>query len=114
MKDVICSYLTINGRSPVKAFINSLDRRTQLKFYNARDLLEQFGRRLTEPHAKQIEKNLFELRFIGIEGKIRVLYFFFHHNEAIFINGFVKKTQKAPKREITTALKRRKMFLNNQ
>ena len=98
----------------MKKFIDSLNKRTQLKFYNARDLLEQFGRKLTEPHAKQIEKNLFELRFTAIEGRIRILYFFFHHNEGIFTNGFIKRTQRTPKREIATALKRRKMFLNSQ
>ena len=114
MKQVTCSYLTINGRSPVRQFIDSLDKRTQLKFYNARGLLEQFGRRLIEPHAKRIEKNLFELRFIGIEGKVRILYFFFHHNEAIFTNGFIKKTQKTPKQKIITAIKRRNIFLDNQ
>jgi len=104
-------YKTKEGKSPVEEFIDSLDKRTQLKFFYKKELLEEFGPKLPHPHAKYIGDNMFELRFKGIEGHIRVLYFFFHKNSIIFTNGFIKKTKKIPKKEKEIAINRRKEFL---
>ena len=92
----ICDYYsTESGRSPVEEFINSLDIKTQVKFFsNRKPLLEKHGPRLAYPHAEHLEDGIYELRFKGKKGQIRILYFFFHGNEAIFTNGFVKKVQK--------------------
>lgn len=111
MKVVECSYLVKGKRKPAKEFIDSLDLWTQRKFFDKKDLLEEFGHRLPEPHAKYLTDGIFELRFSGKEGKIRVLYFFFHKNKAIFTNGFIKKTQKTPKQQLRLAIKDRKSFL---
>ncbi|OQX80948.1 MAG: hypothetical protein B6D56_03910 [Candidatus Omnitrophica bacterium 4484_70.1] len=104
-------YKTKEGKSPVEEFIDSLDKKTQLKFFYKKELLEEFGHKLPSPHAKYIGDNIFELRFKGIEGQIRVLYFFFYKNTIIFTNGFIKKTKKIPKREKQVAINRRKEFL---
>ncbi len=86
---------------------------TQRKFFDKKDLLEEFGHKLPEPHAKYLKDGIFELRFSGREGKIRVLYFFFHKTKAIFINGFIKRTQKIPKQQLKLAIKDRNNFLKN-
>lgn len=104
-------FYTETNRSPVKDFIDSLDIRTQTKFFAKKKLLEDYGHRLPYPHAKHIDEGIFELRFVGIEGNIRILYFFFHQDKAILTNGFVKKTKKTPKREIMIAIARRKAYL---
>ncbi len=104
-------YKTKEGKSPVEEFIDSLDKRTQLKFFYKKELLEEFGPKLPYPHAKYIGDNIFELRFKGIEGQIRVLYFFFYKNSIIFTNGFIKKTKKTPRKEKQIAINRRKEFL---
>jgi len=111
LKLVTCHYLEKNGRRPAEEFINSLDDRTQRKFFNEKELLEQFGHMLPQPHAKYIGENIFELRFRGVEGHIRVLYFFFHGNMVIFTNGFVKKDKKTPRRKLEAAIRSRKAFL---
>ncbi|WP_331655894.1 type II toxin-antitoxin system RelE/ParE family toxin [Enterocloster sp.] len=41
----------------------------------------------------------------------RVLYFFYYDKKIIFTNGFVKKTQRTPAREIRLAKRRRKDYL---
>jgi len=104
-------YLTDDGRSPVREFIDSLDFKTQRKFFFVRELLEEFGYRLPLPHADYIGNNIFELRFRGQEGRIRILYFFYHHDKAIFTNGFIKKSAKAPKNEIDIAIARKNHYL---
>ncbi|MFH0764624.1 MAG: type II toxin-antitoxin system RelE/ParE family toxin [Candidatus Omnitrophota bacterium] len=107
-------YLTESGKSPVKEFIDSLDFKSQRKFFFVKELLEEFGHKLPFPHAKYIGDSIFELRFKGHEGAVRVLYFFYHENKAIFTNGFVKKANKTPKNEINIAIERRANFLNRQ
>jgi len=111
-KKVTCYYyVTESGRSPVKDFIDSLAFKTQRKFFFVKAMLEEFAYRLPSPHAKRIGDNIFELRFKSQEGDVRVLYFFFHKDMAIFTNGFVKKSNKTPKREKQTAIERRRLFL---
>ena len=115
MSKMTCYYFTTeSGRAPAQEFIDSLDPKSQRKFFFVKGLLEEFGHRLPDPHAKYIDDDIFELRFIGREGAIRVLYFFFHHEKAIFTNGFVKKSNKTPTREKQLAIERRKLFLSKQ
>ena len=107
-------YLTGSGKSPVKEFIDSLDFKSQRKFFFVKELLEEFGHKLPFPHAKYIGDSIFELRFKGHEGAVRVLYFFYHEDRVIFTNGFIKKVNKTPKNEINIAIERRTNFLNRQ
>jgi len=107
-------FITDSGRSPVKEFIDSLDSRSQRKFFYVKALLEEFGHRLPFPHAKYIGAETFELRFSGIEGNIRILYFFFHHSWVIFTHGFVKKSNKLRRKERSIAVERRREFLKKQ
>jgi phage-related protein len=112
---MICYYFeTPSGRLPAKEFVESLDIKSRQKFFFVKGLLEQFGRRLPEPHAKYIGDDIFELRFRGREGAVRVLYFFFAGNNAVFTNGFLKKTDHTPLREKELAIERRRMFLRGQ
>lgn len=85
----ICDYYsTESGRLPVKEFIDSLDIKTQVKFFsNRKPLLEKHGPRLAYPHAEHLEDGIYELRFKG------------------------KKVQKTPRKEIVLAKERRKDFL---
>ena len=107
-------YITESGKSPVKEFIDSLDFKAQRKFFFIKELLEEFGHKLPFPHAKYIGDSIFELRFKGHEGALRVLYFFYHEDKAISTNGFIKKVNKTPKNEIAIAIARRKDFLGRQ
>lgn len=105
-------YLSESGRSPVREFIDSLDFKSQRKFFFVTELLENLGHKLPFPHAKYIGNDIFELRFRGHEGNIRVLYFFYHQDKVIFTNGFIKKSAKTPKNEIEIAVERRSRYLN--
>ncbi|MDD4894628.1 MAG: type II toxin-antitoxin system RelE/ParE family toxin [Candidatus Omnitrophica bacterium] len=106
-----CLYFnTASGESPVEEFINSLDSRTQRKFFYKKELLEEFGPRLPYPHAKYIGRSIYELRFEGMEGAVRVIYFFYSRDLVVFTNGFIKKSNKAPKQELSLALQRMKVF----
>ena len=103
-------FVTDSGRKPVEEFVNSLNIHSQRKFVSAVELLEALGKELTVPHAKNIGNRIFELRFEGIEGTTRVLYFFFDGEKAVLTNGFIKKTNKTPKHEKETAMGRRGIY----
>lgn len=113
-KVVVDFYCQASGKSSAEDFIRSLDGRSRRKFYFVLELLEEMGHRLPEPYAKYIGNDIFELRFTGTEGAVRVLYFFFHQDRAIITNGFIKKTQKTPDNEKAMAVSRRKEFLEKQ
>lgn len=112
MGKYVCIYYTSSsGRIPVEEFVESLDADSQDAFFYKVGLLEECGPQLRQPHTDSIREGIFELRFIGKKGKIRVLFFFFHANRIIFTNGFIKKTQKTPLHEIELAKQRRKEYL---
>jgi len=105
---------TESGRQPVKEFIDSLDQVTQRKFFTKRELLEEFGPRFSEPHAKTLGHHIYELRFQGRDGHFRICYFFFEGDQVIFTNAFRKQTNKTPKHELELAIQRRKVFLSRE
>jgi len=112
-KKYVCFfYETVEGKRPVENFIKSLETTTQDKFLYKKELLEQFGPSLRHPHTDSIGNGIFELRFKGPEGQARVLFFFFCKKQIILLHGFVKKTRKTPLREIKTAKKRMREYLN--
>jgi phage-related protein len=113
MQEYTCIfYETADGRKPAEEFIESLDQNTQDKFILKQQLLQDFGPQLRYPHTDHLREGLFELRFRGKEGQIRVLFFFFYGKRIIFTHGFIKKAQKAPRKEIELAEARRKDFLS--
>ena len=108
MERYTCSfYETTDGKSPVEDFIESLDNATQKKFIYKNELLATMGPRLREPHSKSIGDGIFELRFEGKEGQIRVLFFFLYKKHVVYLHGFIKKTQKTPRKEINIAKQRK-------
>ena len=105
-------YRSSSGKMPVKEFIESLDEKTQDKYFYKIDLLEEFGSQLGFPHTDSIGDDIIELRFKGREGQIRVLFVFITGKKVVLLSGFVKKTQKTPKSEINLAIKRKRDYLN--
>lgn len=104
-------YTKDNGEKPAKDFILGLDVKMRAKVLGIIHVLEEKGNQLREPYSKHLEDGIFEIR-----GKVgtditRVLYFFYYGGRIVLTNGFVKKTQKAPKQEIELAKMYRKDFL---
>lgn len=66
--------------------------------------------RLSSRFVKMISDGLFELR-ISVRGNIYRLFFIFDEGDiVILLNGFQKKTQKTPRKEIDKALKIKEMY----
>ena len=107
-------YTDETGEQPVKEWIERLDIKLRLKVYRSFELLEQFNLNLKAPYVKPLEDKLYELRIKDQKGIYRVIYFAHIGKEFIMLNGFVKKTQKTPKKEIELAKRRMKEVLENE
>ena len=91
----------------LEKFIKSLQKPTIAKVLRTIDLLEEFGQKLGSPHIKKISAHLFELRVSGKQ-EVRIFYSF-HKSQTCLLHGFVKKSQKIPRKEIKIALQKRKI-----
>lgn len=88
----------------VEKFIQSLETDTIAKTIHVIELLGAFGNTLGMPHSKMVSRGIFELRISGSQN-IRIFYVFYK-NKAVLLHGFIKKTPKIPKKEISIAIKR--------
>ena len=102
-------YVLPNGKKPVERFILNLEPKMQQKVLRAIGLLETRGDKLRKPESSFLGDGIYELRIKFSSNKTRVLYFFVFGSRAIFTNGFTKKTQKPPPKEI----KRAKKYMND-
>ena len=103
-----------SGETPVEEFILAQGKKMRMKIYRILLLLEEFGNGLREPYSKLLDEGIFELRVKEGVNISRILYFFISGRKIILTNGFVKKTQKTPKREVILAKKRRLEYMNRR
>ena len=69
---------------------------------------------IEDSYSEHPEDGIFELRAKVGSDISRVLYFFIVDGKAILTNGFIKKTQKTPKRELQRAKDYRKEYLSRR
>lgn len=96
-------YELSDGSRPAEEFILSQDVKMRTKLFLLLEFLEEQGPALREPYSKSLGDGIFELRAKQGSDISRVLYFFVVGRKIILTNGFVKKTQKTPVREIERA-----------
>ncbi|MBO4781847.1 MAG: type II toxin-antitoxin system RelE/ParE family toxin [Lachnospiraceae bacterium] len=100
-------YKTATGKEPVVEFLDSLDEKMTAKLVGLMEILEEKGTELRMPYSEYLDDGIFELRCKQGSNITRALYFFFVGHKIIITNGFVKKTQKTPAKEIQIAKERR-------
>ncbi len=99
-------YETRSGRTPIDDFLDGLSVKAREKCLSYVELLVEKGFSLPANYIKKVEGELWELRpeFGGTE--YRLFYFLMVKDKFVIIHAFVKRTQRTPTREITTALNR--------
>ena len=96
---------------PARDFILGLNTKMRAKILGIISVLEEKGNQLREPYTKHLDDGIFEVRGRVGTDITRVLYFFYYGKKIIITNGFVRKTQETPKREIKLAKTYRKDYL---
>ena len=91
------------GKNQLKILLLVWMLRCGRKVLGIINVLEEKGNQLREPYSKHLDDGIFEIR-----GKVgtditRVLYFFYYGKKIIITNGFIKKAQETPRKEIKLA-----------
>ena len=107
-------YLDTQGRSPVREFLASLDRKTQIRFDWSIERLRTLNVNAREPLVKHLDGKLWELRRKSDGNIYRIVYFCFTGKKIVFLHGFQKKTQKTPRPELEVAQKRMEDYLQRR
>ena len=68
--------------------------------------MRQYGPSLGMPYTRALGEELFEIRARGKEGIARVFYCTVMRGKIMILHGFVKKTDKTPRRELAAARRR--------
>ncbi|WP_409968499.1 type II toxin-antitoxin system RelE/ParE family toxin [Bengtsoniella intestinalis] len=110
----VIPYEKENGDVPVMEFIQEQPNKMQAKILMETELLEEYGNELEGKYTKHLDDGIFELRIKLASDITRILYFFHIGKKIILTNGFVKKTQKTPAREIALAKKYRSDYLSRE
>lgn len=102
-------YATASGKSPVLGFLATLPAAERAVVRRTIELLIEFGVLLRGPHARPIKghRKLWELR----AGPNRLFYFAHVGRTFIILHGFRKKSRKTPRKEIATAERYLREFL---
>ncbi len=89
--------------------ILDFSEKLQARLVHTIGLIESVGlQNVREPHVKHIEGKLWEIRVNAKNSWGRALYVTVKGQKIIILNAFEKKSNKTPKREITTAIERAK------
>jgi len=93
----------------VEAQLEALPADIRARFLLISRLIESDGlHKLREPYVKHLEGPLWEMRMKGRDGIARAAYVTATGWRVVVVHVFSKKTQKTPRREIETALRRAK------
>ena len=93
----------------VQAALEALPVDIRARFLRITPLIEAEGiHKLREPYVKHLDGPVWEMRMKGRDGIARAAYVTATGQRVVVVHVFTKKTQKTPRREIETALKRAK------
>lgn len=100
-------YRLDSGREPVREWLKGLaheDRK--IIGEDIKDV--EFSWPIGMPLVRSLGDELWEVRSGLIGGRIARVIFTVEHGSMVLLHGFVKKTQKTPKRDLDLALQRKK------
>ena len=103
-----------NGEIPIELFLLEQNKKMRAKIVGLLQILGDYGYSLREPYSKHLEEGIFELRVKLGSDLTRLLYFFYYEGKIIITNGFVKKTQRTPRKEIEKAKKYRADYIKRR
>jgi phage-related protein len=108
-------YRNANGGSPVEEFLDGLNSKQAQKVVWVLKLVKELPI-VPRQYFKKLEggDELWEVRVEFGGDAFRLLGFWDKGNLVILTNGFAKKTQKTPNREIELAAQRRRDYMNRK
>lgn len=100
-------FATPNGNEPVRDWL--LDLKESDRRIVGQDIATaEFGWPIGMPVCRPLNKGLWEIRSNISNDRIARVIFTITEDRMVLLHGFVKKTQKTPKPDLSLAIKRRK------
>ncbi|SRR5258706_12205857 len=100
-------YCSDTGREPVREWLKGLDVDDRKAI--GEDIKDvEFSWPIGMPLVRALGGDLWEVRSNLLRGRIARVLFCVEAKQMVLLHGFIKKTQKTPKREIELARKRRR------
>jgi len=108
-------YKTASGKVPVKEFLNSLSSKHAQKVAWVLELVERLDQ-IPVQYFKKLKStdDIWEVRARIGSNSFRLLGFIDNDEFVILTNGFAKKSQKTPKKEINLAERRKADYLSRK
>lgn len=101
-------YISPSKQQPIVDFINTLNKNGREKLFHVFEYLKIYGINIAIPHIKKLSgSKLWEIKIVG-SNSIRVIYAVVFRGDLLMLTGFIKKSQKTPKKHMNTALSRLK------
>jgi phage-related protein len=98
-----------NGKEPVRDWLLCLPEANR-KIVGEDVKTVEFGWPVGMPVCRSIGGNLYEIRSTLIDGNEARILFTIFKNDMVLLHGFIKKTQKTPKRDMDLAKRRLQKF----
>ncbi len=106
-------YMTSDGKQPALEVIKSFEKVDRAKIYGCLESIELLGFDTPRVEFRHIEGKLWEIKIKSASGGYRVFYLVIQKNMLVLLHTYKKQSQKAPDREIKTAMKRLKEVLDH-
>lgn len=105
-KTTIYYYIDSSGSNPVSDFLDLLSGQQQAKLLRIVKTIQAYGLFSVMSHLKKLTNTPFwEIRVLG-KDNIRVIYFLIGKTAIVLLHGFIKKSQKTSKKDLSIAIKR--------
>jgi len=107
-------FITENKRNPVLDFINKQEKKDQATILGCLQSVQELGLETPRVKFRQIDGRLWEIKIRTPNGGYRIFYMTISKERMILLHAYQKKSQKAPKKEISMATKRLKVVLEDE
>gem|GEM_PF-136972 len=104
---LLCSFVPLLGQNRSGSGFNSLPREDRRTIGADLRTLE-WGWPVGMPICRPLEKGLWEVRSNLSDGRIGRMIFSIKEGKMVILHGFIKKSQRTPRRDIDLAINRRK------
>ena len=106
---------TQSGKAPVERYIDSIDNlEERAELLSLLQGVQEHGTEAIGVEFRQIEGKLWELKIRLRGNQHRIFYVVIKGSEMILLHAYLKKTQKAPLKEIRLAFQRMKSIIGGR
>ena len=103
-------YTTESDNCPIEEWLDKQSKPIHAKLQRSMNLLESKTVGQSLDFVSPLGKGLFQIAIETEKKWPRIIFFYYEQNQIVYLHGFIKKTNKTPRREIEIAEQRKKDF----